>query len=91
MSEITPLQIVIALVVLILGPGGGLFIGLRGGLNGMRESQRRTEKTMSEIHKDVKSLARSDAKQSERLGIVETKLDSFHGWITRVEKDARGD
>ena len=56
-----------------------LALGLKFAVNGIRGD-------VAEIKGDIKTLLKSDAQQNERLGKVETEMESRKGWIRRIER-----
>lgn len=75
-ESLSGVQVVIAILLLVFGPGGATFVGLRLGLNGLRNDVR-------EIKTDVKGLIGSDGEQNERHARTETRLDNVERIVER--------
>lgn len=58
------------LLVLILGPTGGAWVGVKASLNGMRSD-------VTDIKADVKKLHDGQFQNRERIVAVETKMETL--------------
>lgn len=75
-DNLSGVQVLVALLVLIAGPGGAAFVAVKVGLNGARQDIRDTKATCE--HMDHKLGV-----HGERLARVETRLDG-------IERHPRG-
>ena len=72
-------QLAVALAVAVpIFTAGAAWAAVKVGLNGVREDT-------AEIKEHLKGLGDSDAKQNERLGVLETKQETQAGWLKRLE------
>lgn len=71
-------EIIIGVVALILGPTGGVYVGIRAGLNGTRESVRRiemdTKVRLSRIEEKVDDIASELPSVRERVSLLEHRM-----------------
>ena len=73
-------QLAVALAVAVpIFTAGAAWAAVRVGLNGVRDDT-------AEIKEHLKGLGDSDAKQNERLGVLETAQKAQAGWIGRLER-----
>ena len=89
MEQLTGVHVLIGIVVLVLGPSGAAFVGIRAGLNGMRASQRRMEKTVDALAAELKTLTQGVNDNRNAIGRLDERVDAHAGWIRRVEDLAR--
>lgn len=56
------------LLLMVLGPPGAAYVGVKVSLNGMKEQVKR-------IDDNVTSLLKDSAKKGERLAVLESRMD----------------
>ena len=67
-------EILVGAVALILGPTGGVYIGIRAGLNGTREAVRRIESKVDCITVEVPTLRERVSLLEQRMATVGCRL-----------------
>jgi hypothetical protein len=74
-------QIGMTLIVIV-----SCYFSVRFGLNGAREAIKRVDRRTENMETDIKTLVQSDARQNERLGVMEANQRATEGWTRRVEE-----
>lgn len=64
--ELTGAQALVAVVVLLAGPGGAAWVAVKVGLNGARQDIRDTKATCDRVDKTLNETARTVARLEER-------------------------
>ena len=60
------------------------WFGVKGSVNGMRETLKETRTDVGEVRSEIRTLVASDAGQNERLGRIEERVEAQHGWLRDV-------
>lgn len=79
------LQLAIGLAVLVLGPGGATYVGIRAGFNGMRGKIDDTARIVEKIDTKLDAVATMGHENRADIGRVEERVEAHAGWIKRVE------
>lgn len=73
-------ETILGVVALILGPTGGVYVGIRAGLNGTREAVRRIEKDnaagMQRIEVKVDHILDELPRVRERVSVLEQRVNA---------------
>jgi len=84
-------QLVGGVLLLVLGPGGATFIGLRVGLNGLRRKIDDTYDRVEKIDTKLDSVTTMVHEDRAEIGRIEERVESHAGWIRRVEEEVKED
>jgi hypothetical protein len=69
--EINALAVIVALAVLIIGPGSGVWVGMRAGLRELRQDNERVTAVLVEIRDQLKTLNGRTTRTEARMTVTE--------------------
>jgi len=90
-ESLSGFQLAVGLMVLVLGPGGATFVGIRMGFNGLRGKIDGTTVLVEKIDKKLDAVSTMVHEDRAEIGRIEERVESHAGWIRRVEEEVKED